>query len=123
MDYVWLIITIVCAAACPLLFKAGMLRVGQSPQNLGKLPRFLLKAISNPYIICGIVFFVVMALTLNAAISVLPLSFVNPLTTAIPLVLIMVFSSLWFKEKVNRMSWLGIATICVGVTIFGVGAS
>jgi multidrug transporter EmrE-like cation transporter len=120
MDYAWLIIALASGSASNLFSKAGMLRVGKSPQNLGKLPRFLLRAFSNPLVICGVVLAIVFAVTYSFAMSVFPLSYLYPLSSAMPIVLVVVFSLLLFKEKVSRRSWVGIVTICVGVVLLGI---
>lgn len=123
MDYIWLIIAIAAVPATALFFKAGMLRVGQSPQNLRKLPRFLLNTVSNPFVIFAIISLIVGSTSFTFAISESQLSFVNTLYLAVPIVLIPILSLLFFKEKVSGLSWLGIVTICVGVTIFGMFGS
>lgn len=123
MDYMWLIVCIAAAPFVQVSFKAGMLRVGQSPQKFRKLPRFLLRVVFNPYVICSIILANVTSISFTLAVAKSQLSFVYPLFVAIPLVLVMVFSSLLFKEKVSRRGWLGIAAICVGVVIFGMFGS
>jgi len=123
MDYMWLIVCIAAAPVGQVFFKAGMLRVGESPQSFRKLPRFLLRVVSNPLVIGAIILTVVMSVSFTLAVSKSELSFIYPLVVAIPLVLVMVFSSFLFKEKVSRLGWLGIAAICVGVTIFGIFGS
>ena len=120
MDYMWLIIAIAAAPVGQVFFKVGMLKVGESPQNFRKLPRFLLRVVSNPHVICAIILTVVMSVSFTLAVSKSQLSFVYPLVAAIPLVLVVIFSSLLFKEKVTGLSWLGIATICVGVVLLGI---
>jgi multidrug transporter EmrE-like cation transporter len=80
----------------------------------------LLRAFSNPIVICGIVFTIIFMVTYSFAVSMFPLSYLYPLGNAIPLVLTVVFCLLLFKEKVSRTSWLGIATICVGVVLLGI---
>jgi len=120
MDYVWLIVALASGTASNLFWKAGMLRVGQSPQKLSKLPRFLLRAFSNPFVILGVVLTIIFMVTYAFAVSMFPLSYLYPLGTAIPIVLTIVFCLLLFKEKVSGMSWLGIATICVGVLLLGI---
>jgi len=120
MDYVWLILAVASGSAASLVQKAGMLRVGKSPQNPGKLPRFLLRAFSNPLVICGVVLGIVFAVTYSFAMSVFAMSFLYPVTSAVPIVLVVVLSLLLFKEKVSRRSWLGIMTICLGVVLLGI---
>ncbi len=120
MDYVWLILAIATLSASNLCFKAGMLRVGKSPEKLSKLPRFFLRAFSNRFVISAIVLTIVSIVANASAISVFPLSYVYPLTQAMPLVLTVVLCLPLFKEKVSRMSWLGIVTICVGVVLLGI---
>ena len=117
MDYVWLILAIALIPASQVFFKAGILRVGQSPQQLGKLPRFLLKAVFNRFVICGIVLQLLSVIAMGSAISIFALSYFFPLSQAIPIVLVAVFSLVLFREKISRMSWLGIVIICVGVAL------
>lgn len=120
MGYIWLTVSVAALVVAMLLWKAGMLRVGQPPDKLRKLPRFLLKCISNPIVLSAVIIFIVVGVTGSFALSMLPLSYMLPLATAIPIVLIPIFSLYLFKEKVSRMNWLGIAIICVGVIVFGV---
>jgi len=120
MDYIWVILAIATQSACNPFFKAGVLRVGQSPQNLSKLPNFLLRAFSNPFVISGVVLNLMYAVAYTLAVAVFPLSYVFPLVVAMPRVMVVIFSLILFKEKVSRMSWLGIATICVGVLLLGI---
>jgi len=120
MDYVWVILAIATQSACNPFFKAGMLRVGQSPQNLSKLPRFLLRTFSNPFVISGVVLNILFVLVYTLAVASFPLSYVYPLIVAMPMVAVVIFSLILFREKVSRISWLGIATICIGVVLLGI---
>jgi len=120
MDYVWLILTLASLTASNLFLKAGMLRVGKSPQNSIKLPRFWLRAFSNPLVISSVVITIIYMVTNSFAVSMFPWSYLGPLVSALPLVLVVVFSLILFKEKVSGISWLGIATICVGVVLLGI---
>lgn len=120
MDYVWLILAIATQAGCNLSFKAGTLRVGQSPQKLSGLPGFVRRTFSNPFVIFGVVLNIMFVPAYAFAISAFALSYVYALVAAIPLVLIALFSLVLFREKISRMTWLGIAAICVGVVLLGI---
>jgi len=120
MGYVWLIAALASSTAGELFFKAGMLRVGKSPQNLRKLPRFWLRTYTNPLVILSIVITIIWIVTSAIATSILPLSYMVALGTSIPLMLITVFCLPLFKEKVSRLSWLGIVMICVGTVPLGI---
>ena len=120
MDYVWLILAMTSTAAVQVFLKAGVLRVGKSPQNLRKLPRFALRIVSNPLVISAIILFIVQLVTMSFALSKFQLSYFYPLYKSVTLVSVVVFSLLLFKEKVSRMGWLGIVTIWVGVVILGI---
>jgi multidrug transporter EmrE-like cation transporter len=120
MDYLWLVIAVASGSAANLFLKAGLLRVGESPQNLGKLPRFLLRAFSNPLVISAVILTIVFAVTYSFAMSAFPLSYLYTLNSALPIVVVVVFSLLLFKEKVSRTSWVGIATTCLGVVLLGI---
>jgi multidrug transporter EmrE-like cation transporter len=123
MDYVWLILAIALIPANQAFYKAGMLRVGKSPQNFSRLPRFLLRAVSNRFVISGIVLFLLSVVASMFAVSIFPLGYVFALTNATPIVLVAVFSLLFFKEKVTRTGWLGIATICVGIALVQIASA
>lgn len=120
MDYVWLLLAITSTPAVQLLFKAGMLRVGKSPPQLGKLPSFALKIISNPLVIFALVLFIVQAVSMAFTLSAFQLSYFYPLYKSVTLMSVVVFSLLLFKEKVSRTGWLGIVTIWVGVVLLGI---
>ena len=117
MNYVWLILAVATVPAGSLFFKAGTLRVGQSPQNLSRMLRFLLRAFSNPFVVSGVVFTILSIVSYAFAASIFPLAYVFSLVNAVPVVLTVVISLLLFKDKVSRLNWLGIATVCVGVVL------
>jgi multidrug transporter EmrE-like cation transporter len=99
-----------------LLVKKGMLNVGASPAQLVLVPRFLLRAFTNLYVIAGLVFALLAALTWTVAVSRLALNVAYPFL-GLGIVLVLVCSGLFFGEAVPPNRWIGVAIVCVGLVV------
>lgn len=108
------LLCVILVAAGQLLLKYGMLKIGAIALNLEQLSMFLGKAVSSPFIICGLGLYFVASLAWLVAISREELSFIQPLTAAV-YILIVFFSWLLFKEDVTLIRILGVLTIALGV--------
>lgn len=98
--YLWLWLSIATTVASGLLLKEGTRIVGEASENFSELPGWMLKLVSNPYTLSALFSFALSAVTYTMAMSRLKLSYVMPLSTAIPLVSGPIFALLLFKEKV-----------------------
>ncbi len=114
MVYLLVFISVAAMTAAQLLLKKGMLSTGQSPQNIGELVPFFLKAYNNPYIISAVFVIILTSLAWVLAVSKAQLSFIYPFM-ALSYVLVALFSMIIFKEDVTILRWVGIIVICIGV--------
>jgi len=114
MVYLLILIAVVAMTAAQLFLKKGVLAIGGTPQALGELGQFFLKACASPYIISALFLGLITALAWIVALSKAELSHVYPFMS-LSFVLVALFSLLIFKEDVNALRWVGIIVICVGV--------
>ena len=108
--------TIAATVAGQLLAKKGVLQVGASPAHLALIPRFLLRIFTNVYVLCGVACGAIAAMCWTVALSRIELSVAYPFL-GLGLVLVLVFSGLFFGEAVPLNRWLGVLIVCVGLVI------
>lgn len=109
-------LTIAFTVAGQLAVKKGMLQVGSSPTEIGALPRFVVRAFTNPFVVIGLVCAVAAALTWVVAVSRADLSVAYPFL-ALATVLVLVFSGLVFGEAVPVQRWIGVLVVVLGLII------
>jgi len=114
MLYLLVFISVVAMTSAQLLLKKGLLSIGQSPQSIGELGSYFLKAYSNPYVISAVFMTIVTALSWLLAVSKAELSYIYPFM-ALSYVLVALFSLYIFKDDITALRWLGIVVICVGI--------
>jgi drug/metabolite transporter (DMT)-like permease len=77
-------------------------------------------ALSNPYILVGILFLLIFMWSYMTALSFADLSYVMP-ATAISYVLMTLLSIFWLHEHVGAERWSGILLIVIGVGLVARG--
>lgn len=80
----------------------------------------LLSAVSNPFIILGILSLLIGMSSYMTAVSFADLSYVFP-ATAISYVVMVLLSIIWLHEHVSARRWTGVAFIVLGVGIVATG--
>lgn len=116
MPFVLLFTSIFLALAGQLLAKAGIMKLGGIDFRKGGIPRQLWSVVSCPYIFVGLSFFAGSMIFYLAAISKLEISMAYPMV-ATNYVMVLIFSKIFFKEKVNLLRWSGVAFIIAGVVL------
>lgn len=96
-----------------LLLKKG---VGMSELKKDEIIKKIFRYLFNPYVITGILFFIVSALLWIIMLSKIELSYAYPMIS-LSYILIAIFSKLLFKENISKLRWLSIAIIIVGVIL------
>lgn len=71
-------------------------------------------ALSNPFIVLGIVLLLICMSSYMSALSFADLSYVMP-ATAISYVVMVLLSIVWLHEHVSQRRWAGVAFIVIGV--------
>jgi multidrug transporter EmrE-like cation transporter len=101
-------------AAAQLVLKQGMRQIGFFEFKLENFCRIFSSVALNPYILLGLVFYVISVGVWLLVLSRVEVSFAYPLLSVGYIVT--AFSSyLFFNESVTPTRWLGIAIICLGV--------
>lgn len=79
---------------------------------------YYLKLIKNKWVIIGILAYIIEMIIWIILLSYIPLSIAFPLT-GLQKIIIVFFSVLVLKEKVNRLEWLGVGIIVIGIVLIG----
>ncbi|MFH1537876.1 MAG: EamA family transporter [bacterium] len=116
MAFVLLFTSIFLALAGQLLSKAGIVRLGGIDFREGRIPLQLWRVFTCPQIVGGLGSFAVSMIFYLAAISRLEISMAYPMV-ATNYVLVLFFSRIFFREKVNLLRWSGVAFIIAGVVL------
>jgi multidrug transporter EmrE-like cation transporter len=113
-QFILLFATICCNTVGQLLIKRGMTQVGVITGDLARLPAMALRVVTTPFIILGLVTYVVSAALWLVTLSRLELSLAYPIMS-LSYVLIVLCSWLLLGESVSLTRWLGVGVICMGV--------
>ncbi|MEW6202081.1 MAG: SMR family transporter [bacterium] len=116
MPFILLFTSIAFAITGQLLMKAGILRVEGIDFSRGNIPGQMLRLVTCPQIIFGLVVFAVSMIFYLAAISKLDISMAYPMVS-INYVLIQIFSKIFFHEKINLYRVFGVLFIISGVVL------
>jgi len=116
-NFIPIVLTICATVIGQLLTKQGMLVAGDVPKNKAEIVVFLFRNMFlNPFILTGLIFAVLAAMSWMVTLSKTSLSYAYPfMSIAFPLVLL--FSSIFFHESVPMLRWLGLGIILFGLVI------
>ena len=109
-----LALSIVTAVVSQMLFRAGVGSIGKLTLTREALPSELLKIITSPAVMVGLLLYSLGFLAWLSAMSRLGLSYVYPFTS-VNYVLVLLMSWLIFNEPLSLLRWLGVAVIIFGV--------
>jgi multidrug transporter EmrE-like cation transporter len=116
LAYALIALTIAFTVVGQLLVKYGTRQVGSFPAALDGAPTFLLRALTNPGILLGLASAAIAAIAWIGAVSLTDISFAYPFM-GLAIVLVLVLAPLVFGETVSLWRWLGVALVCLGITI------
>jgi drug/metabolite transporter (DMT)-like permease len=95
----------------------GMKQVGEiSTLNVRQLLRIFGRAITNRYVLVGVLFMSVSYFSFLGALRVADLSLVLP-ATSISFVITTIGARLFLKETITATRWAGILLVCIGVAL------
>ncbi len=101
-------------AAAQLALKQGMHQIGQFEFRLETLCRAGLAAALSPFVLVGLVCYVVSVAVWLLVLSRVEVSFAYPLLS-VGYVVVALVGWLVFQEAVSPVRWAGILMICLGV--------
>jgi len=95
----------------------GMKQIGEiSTLNVRELLGIFGRAITNRYVLVGVLFMAVSYFSFLGALRVADLSLVLP-ATSISFVITTIGARLFLKETINATRWAGILLVCIGVAL------
>lgn len=95
----------------------GMKQIGEiSTLNVRQLLRIFGRAITNRYVLIGVLFMAVSYFSFLGALRIADLSLVLP-ATSISFVITTIGARLFLKETINATRWAGILLVCIGVAL------
>ncbi len=101
-------------AAAQIVIKKGMLQVGAFAFSMKNIVPIGLKVVSSPFVIIGIMFYVVSLVLWLMVLSRVDVSYAYPMLS-IGYIVAALFGKYLFGEPVGPVRWAGIIVICVGV--------
>ncbi|MBB4020655.1 MAG: transporter [Confluentimicrobium sp.] len=114
--FVFIIVTVVLNAASQLLMKSGMSQVGQAEFSASRLVNLLMGAVTNPFIVLGLVTMTISMGTHLMSLSRFDVSFAFPFLS-IAYVIVAAWGHFVMGETVNLTRMIGIGTIILGTVI------
>ncbi len=114
MAFAFIALTIVFTVVGQIAVKYGMTSVGAVPAAPEEWPAFFLRAVTNGYVVLGLVLAGLAALSWMATVSKMDLSLAYPFMS-LAIVLVLVLSGLFFGERVPWTRWVGVAVVCLGI--------
>jgi uncharacterized membrane protein len=116
-EFLLLILVVVLGTWGELCMARAMRSVGQFGEfHLAGLGRFLGRAMLSVWMWVGLAMMTVAFFSLLAMLSIDNVSFVVPVT-ALNYAVGAAGASLFLGERVDKQRWLGVAVVCVGVTV------
>ena len=97
-----------------VLWKHGLQRMGGFDPTVKNLGTSLLALVISPYIVAGLVAFIVGTVLWLKVLSNVPLSLAYPMMS-ISYVLGVIVGALFFREQVPLTRWLGTIVVCFGI--------
>jgi drug/metabolite transporter (DMT)-like permease len=111
------LIATLCTSVGETLLSVGMRSIGREDHDS---LRFVLAAMTNRYVIAGVLLMMVFFALYSLALSWADISFVLPFT-ALSYLFIAIFARIFLHENVTPTRWIGTVLIVIGVIIVGLG--
>jgi uncharacterized membrane protein len=98
----------------------GMKQLGEiSTLNIGRLLGIFGRAITNKYVLLGVLCMAVSYFSFLGALRLADLSLVLP-ATSISFVVTTIAARLFLKETISAIRWAGILLVCIGVALISI---
>lgn len=98
----------------------GMKQLGEiSTLNVRRLLDIFGRAITNRFVLIGVLFMAVSYFSFLGALRVADLSLVLP-ATSVSFVITTIGARLFLKETISVMRWAGILLVCIGVALISI---
>lgn len=101
-------------AAAQLALKQGMRSVGHFAFRLENAPRVILAVAGEPFILSGLICYIISVIIWLLVLSRVSVSYAYPLLS-VGYVVTALADRFFFHETISLTRWAGIAVICLGV--------
>ncbi|MEK6408152.1 MAG: EamA family transporter [Acidobacteriota bacterium] len=120
MTAVLIALVVLGGSAGDVLITKGMKQLGEiSTLHAGKLLRIAWRAITNRYVLTGVLFMAISYFSFLGALRLADLSLVLP-ATSISFVITTIAARLFLRETISATRWAGILLVCVGVALISI---
>lgn len=120
MTAVLIALVVLGGSAGDVLITKGMKQVGEiSTLHAGKLLRIAGRAITNRYVLTGVLFMAISYFSFLGALRLADLSLVLP-ATSISFVITTIAARFFLRETISATRWAGILLVCVGVALISI---
>jgi len=101
-------------AAAQIVIKKGMMQIGTFAFSLKNMVPVGIKVASSPFVILGIMFYVISLVLWLMVLSRVDVSYAYPMLS-VGYIVAALFGKYIFNEPVGPVRWAGIIIICIGV--------
>ncbi len=115
MTYLILAATIIFTVLAQLLFKKGMMILGELDFSLANILSVIPNIFKNAYLLLGTIFFGIAFLLWFFVLSKLKLNIAYPISTSVNLGLVALGSWLFFRESLSLLQIFGVVLIVSGI--------
>ncbi len=105
---------VICIVSAQLLLKYGLKNAAHAELELGTAVTFLTSMLLNPYVILGVILFIISAILWMLVLSKVELSYAYP-ALSLGYALAAIGAWLLFNENLSMLRIAGIIVICSGV--------
>lgn len=120
--FIFVIITVFLNAASQLLLKVGISRVGKVSFDTANIIKLVLGALTNGYIMLGLITMTVSMVTHILSLSRFDVSFVFPFIS-FAYIIVAVWGVVFLGEQFNMTRYIGIAVILAGTIILAMSGT
>lgn len=120
--FIFVIITVFLNAASQLLLKVGISRVGKVSFDTANIIKLVLGALTNGYIMLGLITMTISMVTHILSLSRFDVSFVFPFIS-FAYIIVAVWGVVFLGEQFNMTRYIGIAVILAGTIILAMSGT
>ncbi|MCW6038510.1 EamA family transporter [Spirulina subsalsa FACHB-351] len=116
MSHIYVLLTILFTVYGQIIIKWQVSNAGVFPQDNSEKIYFIIKLLSNPWVISSFMAAFLAAISWMAAMTKLPLSYAYPFTSS-SFVLVLFLSAIFFREPITLSKSAGLLLIILGIII------
>ena len=119
---IFIVLTVALNATSQVLLKIGISRVGKATFEISNLLKLILEALTNGYILIGLLTMTISMVTHIMSLSRFDVSFVFPFIS-FAYIIVAVWGFFFLGEQFNMTRYIGIAVILAGTVILAMSGT